>query len=84
MRKFVVSTMISCNTHPVLNVVITDDIHKILDGEGHPTEEMLKVIVHKRSFTRKFIKDYGIQRTDIYCNYICIDDDRLPEPYKID
>lgn len=35
MRKFVVSTIINCNLYPVMNVVMTDDIHKIMDDDSH-------------------------------------------------
>ena len=33
MRKFVVSTIINCNLYPVMNVIMADDIHKIMDDD---------------------------------------------------
>ena len=42
MRKFVVSTIINCNLYPVMNVVMADDIHKIMDDDAHPTENMME------------------------------------------
>ena len=45
MRKFVVSTIINCNLYPVMNVVMADDIHKIMDDDAHPTEKIFIAII---------------------------------------
>ena len=84
MRKFVVSTIINCNLYPVMNVVMADDIHKIMDDDSHPTEKMIEILTHKSRYIASYIKRYKPERKDIYCNYICIDDDSMPSPYKID
>lgn len=84
MKKFVVSTIINCNLYPVMNVVMVDDIHKIMGDDSHPTEKMIEILTYKNSYLASYIKRYKPKRTDIYCNYICIDDDLMPSPHKID
>lgn len=83
MRKFVVSTIINCNLYPVMDVVMADDIHKIMDDDAHPTEKMMEILIGKSPYIASYIKDIN-QKKDIYCNYICIDDDFIPSPHKID
>ena len=84
MRKFVVSTIINCNLYPVMNVVMADDIHKIMDDDAHPTEKMMEILTGKSPYIASYIKRYKPERKDIYCNYICIDNDLMPSPHKID
>lgn len=84
MKKFVISTMINCNPYPVMNVVMTDDIHKVMDGDGHPTDKMMEILIYKRPYIEVFIKNYDLKKTDIYCNYLCIDNDCIPSPHKVD
>lgn len=62
MRKFVVSTIINCNLYPVMNVVMTDDIHKIMDDDSHPTEKMIEILTHKSPYIASYIKRYKPER----------------------
>ena len=87
MNKFVVSSMINYNSGPrmaEMDVVMTDNVNKIIDDCNHPTEKMMEVLVHNRPIVESLIWDYKLKKTDIYCRYICIDDDLIPSPYKID
>lgn len=84
MRKFIVSTIINCNLYPTMDVVMADDIHKIMDDDAHPTEKMMEILTNKSPYIASYIKRYKPKRKDIYCNYICIDNDLMPSPHKID
>lgn len=58
MRKFVVSTIINCNLYPVMDVVMADDIHKIMDDDAHPTEKMMEILIGKSPYIASYIKRY--------------------------
>ena len=63
---------------------MADDIHKIMDDDAHPTEKMMEILTGKSPYIASYIKRYKPERKDIYCNYICIDNDLMPSPHKID
>ena len=56
MRKFVVSTIINCNLYPVMDVVMADDIHKIMDDDAHPTEKMMEILTGKSPYIAQNIE----------------------------
>lgn len=55
-----------------------------MDDDAHPTEKMMEILTGKSPYIASYIKRYKPERKDIYCNYICIDDDFIPSPHKID
>lgn len=80
MKKFAVSVFIDSNSKIKSIIVIADSLDKIIYTDsmtyGLPTSKMLDIIKEEIGWRP--------DPEDCYIDCVCIDNDEMPSPYKID